>query len=104
MRAVDLFGLFTLTKKARTKLVRVDVLPRVGKTNLLELKVSDVGPEVLSRATEDAASPSDTRKWQDGDVLKKVHWKLSMRKSELMVRTFEESSRPDTLIFPKSRP
>ena len=100
VRAVDLFGLFTLTKKAKTRLVRVDVLPRVGKTNLLELKVSDVGPEVLSRATEDAASPSDTRKWQDGDVLKKVHWKLSMRKRELMVRTFEESSRPDTLIIP----
>ena len=98
--AVDLFGLFRLHRRARARLVRVDVLPRVGEARLLELKVSDSGPEILSRATEDAASPSDVRKWQDGDVLKKVHWKLTMRRRELMVRTFEESSRPDTLIIP----
>ena len=98
--AVDLFGLFALRRNVRTGLVRVDVMPRVGEGKLLQLRVSDAGPEVLSRATEDAASPSDVRKWQDGDVLKKVHWKLTMRKQELMVRTFEESSRPDTLIIP----
>lgn len=98
--AVDLFGLFRLRKKAHAKLVRVDVLPRVGEAPLMELKVSDVGPEILSRAAEDAASPSDVRAWQEGDGLKKVHWKLTMRRRELMVRTFEESSRPDTLIIP----
>ena len=66
----------------------------------MPLKASDVGPEFRSRATEDNASPSDIRKWQDGDELKKVHWKLSLRKRELMVRTFEESARPDTLVIP----
>ena len=66
----------------------------------MELKAGDTGPELRSRATEDASSPSDVRKWQEGDVLKKVHWKLTMRRRELMVRTFEESSRPDTLIVP----
>ena len=34
------------------------------------------------------------------DELKKVHWKLSLRKRELMVRTYEEAARPDTLIIP----
>ena len=29
-----------------------------------------------------------------------MHWKLSLRKRELMVRTFEESARPDTLVIP----
>jgi len=40
------------------------------------------------------------RAWQEGDELKKVHWKLSLRKRELMVRTYEETARPDTLIIP----
>jgi len=64
------------------------------------LKNADMGPEFRSTASEDTASPSDVRKWQDGDELKKVHWKLSLRKRELMVRTYEESARPDTLIIP----
>ena len=98
--AVDLFGLFHFRRRVKDGRVRVDVLPRVEDAPPMELKVSDTGPEVLSRAAEDAASPSDVRAWQEGDVLKKVHWKLTMRRRELMVRTFEESSRPDTLIIP----
>ena len=96
----DMFGLFRLSRKPGSRLMRLEVLPRAGETAPLELKASDAGPEFRSRASEDAASPSDIRKWQDGDELKKVHWKLSLRKGELMVRTFEESARPDTLVIP----
>ncbi|MBP3652957.1 MAG: DUF58 domain-containing protein [Clostridia bacterium] len=100
LSAEDIFGLFEFSRKSGKKLMRVEVCPRVNDAPVMQLKPSDVGPEFRSRATEDAASPSDIRKWQDGDELKKVHWKLSMRKRELMVRTFEESARPDTLIIP----
>jgi uncharacterized protein (DUF58 family) len=98
--ASDLFGLVTLSRKSDMKLVRVDVYPRVPDATVMELKPGDIGPEMISRAVEDTASPSDIRKWQDGDALKKVHWKLTMRKRELMVRVFEESARPDTLVIP----
>ena len=100
LRARDAFGLFSISRKSGMKLLRVDVYPRSYDVPFLELKAGDTGPELRSRATEDASSPSDVRKWQEGDVLKKVHWKLTMRRRELMVRTFEESSRPDTLIVP----
>ena len=66
----------------------------------LRLKPADQGTECRSRASEDNASPSDVRTWQEGDELKKVHWKLSLRKREMMVRTYEESARPDTLVIP----
>lgn len=98
--AEDIFGLFCLSRRSDNRLMRLDVFPRAGEAAPLELKATDVGPEYRSRAQEDAASPSDIRTWQDGDELKKVHWKLSLRKRELMVRTFEESARPDTLIIP----
>ena len=98
--ASDLFGLVTLSRKSGMKLVRVDVAPRVPKDLPMELKGGDIGPETISRSDEDTASPSDVRKWQDGDPLKKVHWKLTARRQEVMVRVYEESARPDTLIIP----
>ena len=96
----DLFGLVTLSRKSGMKLVRVDVAPRIPDALPMELKGGDIGPETISRADEDTASPSDVRKWQDGDPLKKVHWKLTMRRREVMVRVYEESARPDTLVIP----
>lgn len=96
----DLFGLFTFSRKPELPMVRMEVMPGERETHPMILKASDMGPEFLARASEDTASPSDIRAWQDGDSLKKVHWKLSMRRREVMVRTYEESARPDTLVVP----
>ena len=96
----DLFSLFEFSRAPGKKLMRVEVWPLPREQQLMPLRASDMGPEFISRAAEDNASPSDVRKWQDGDELKKVHWKLTLKKREVMVRTFEESARPDTLIIP----
>ena len=96
----DVFGLVRLSRRPAAKPVRMEVLPRVSQVPPMRLKNVDMGPEFRSTATEDTASPSDVRRWQDGDELKRVHWKLSLRKRELMVRTYEESARPDTLVIP----
>ncbi len=96
----DVFGLVRLSRSPHTRLVKLEVLPRVSEVAPLQLTAIDQGPEFRSRAAEDNASPSDVRAWQEGDELKKIHWKLSLRKRELLVRTYEESARPDTLIIP----
>ena len=96
----DVFGLVRLSRRPNLKLVRMEVLPKVADVPPMRLKNADMGPEFRSTASEDNASPSDVRAWMDGDELKKVHWKLSLRKRELMVRTYEESARPDTLVIP----
>ena len=96
----DLFALFEFSRGIGRKGARVEVCPKALPQGLMRLKASDMGPEFISRAPEDNASPSDVRRWQDGDELKKVHWKLTLKKREVMVRTFEESARPDTLIIP----
>lgn len=98
--ARDMFGLFCISRKPNMRLIHMEVLPKVKQARPMELKASDMGPEFMARSSEDTASPSDIRAWQDGDSLKKVHWKLSMRRREIMVRTYEESARPDTLIIP----
>ena len=96
----DVFGLVCLRRRPDAKTVKLEVVPRAREALPLPMSAADQGPQFYSRATEDNASPSDVRGWQDGDELKKVHWKLSLRKRELMVRTYEEAARPDTLIIP----
>ena len=97
---VDVFGMLRFSRRPKLRPIRLEVLPRAEDVAPLPLKNSDQGPEYLSRAAEDNASPSDVRSWQEGDELKKIHWKLSLRKRELLVRTYEETARPDTLIIP----
>lgn len=50
--------------------------------------------ETLARATEDISNPSDLRTYAPGDPMKKIHWKQSLRKQELLVRRFEEPALP----------
>jgi len=99
LTVTDLFGLVTLSRRAGGQMARVEVRPRVSPEEAMALQSVETGAEHISRMTEDAASPSGVRDWIPGDALKKVHWKLTMRKRELMVRTYEESARPDTLLL-----
>lgn len=98
--AEDLFGLIRVKRKVKGKTLKVTVIPNVSETEAIPPRASDTGTEFRSRTAEDNAEPADVRNWQDGDELKKVHWKLTARRQILMVRTFEESARPDTLIVP----
>ncbi|MBR2797453.1 MAG: DUF58 domain-containing protein [Clostridia bacterium] len=100
LSVTDAFGLVTLGRRPGLRLVRLEVVPKARAASPLRLNSADQGPRVIRRAAEDNASPSDVRAWQEGDELKKVHWKLSLRKRELLVRTYEETARPDTLVIP----
>jgi len=99
LTATDIFGLVTISRKARGQMARVEVRPRISQEEPMALQSVETGAEHISRMTEDTASPSGVRDWVPGDALKKVHWKLTMRRRELVVRTYEESARPDTLIL-----
>lgn len=100
MTVTDVFGLFSISRRENRQLVKVEVRPRVTDTQPMILKPVETGPESILRAVDDTASPADIRKWQDGDELRRVHWKLSMRKQEVMVKVFEASGKPDMLIIP----
>ena len=100
VRVRDVFGLFQFSRKIKTRGTILEVAPRQREGREMALGSVDSGPMYYTRATEDTASPSDVRAWQEGDSLKKVHWKLSMRRRQMVVRTYEEGARPDTLILP----
>ena len=75
------------------------VLPQTFDVEPLKLAPGDPGSELMSRATEDLNAPSDIRAYQPGDAMKKIHWKLSARKQELIVRKFEEPLLQEVLIL-----
>lgn len=100
MTVTDMFGLFSMSRRENRQLVKVEVRPRVTDTQPMILNPVETGPESILRAVDDTASPSDIRKWQDGDELRRIHWKLSMRKQEVMVKVYEASGKPDMLIIP----
>ena len=95
----DLLGLFSRTLIPRDARFSLAVLPRTFDVTPLTLSPGDPGSEVMARATEDLSAPSDVRGYQPGDAMKKIHWKLSLRKGELMVRRFDEPVLQDVLIL-----
>jgi len=95
----DLFGLFArkvLPDAQGGELVVLPVPFEVGKQTYA---AEESGSESMARAAEDITSPADVRAYQQGDPLKRVHWKVTMRKQELMVRHFEAPVIPDALVL-----
>ena len=95
----DLLGLFQKTSVPVIPPSELLVFPRTFSTDPLVMSPGDPGSEIMSRATEDLSSPTDVRSYQMGDPMKKVHWKLSLRRRELMVRKFDEPVLQEVLIL-----
>ena len=95
----DLLGLVRKQVPLQQTSFDLVVLPRTFDVDPLRLAPGDPGSELMARATEDLNAPSDVRNYQPGDAMKKIHWKLSLRKGELMVRKFDEPVLQDVLIL-----
>ena len=95
----DLLGIVSKRVVLNGTSFSLTVLPRTFPTEPLVLSPGDPGSEIMARATEDLNAPSDVRAYQPGDAMKKIHWKLSLRKGELIVRKFDEPILQDVLIL-----
>lgn len=95
----DIFGLLRLPAKAAMEKARVVSLPLSFQVDGMAIPPRDDGAMNTNRSGEDITSPEDTRAYRRGDALKRIHWKLSQRAGELIVRRFEVPAPPDTLIL-----
>lgn len=95
----DLFCLFSMKKRIRGQENTYLVLPNPYPIDKPQITLGDEGNAALGRTQEDYNAPEDTRAYLPGDAMKRIHWKLSSRKRELVVRRFEMPSPPDTLIL-----
>lgn len=98
-RFSDIFGFFSMRMRAREEMKTLTVLPRDFEVEPLRFLFADDGRALPNRQSEDLSSPEDTRAYRAGDALKRIHWKLSLRRRELLVRRFETPAPPDTLVL-----
>ena len=95
----DLPGIFSRRIRPDGGLFELTVLPNTFEVEPVALAPGDPGSETMARATEDLSAPSEIRAWQPGDAMKKIHWKASARKGELLSRRFDEPVLQDVLIL-----
>jgi hypothetical protein len=54
---------------------------------------------MVSEKTEDMSTISNIRKYAYGDSMKRIHWKLTAKEREIMVKKFESTSETSTLML-----
>jgi uncharacterized protein (DUF58 family) len=104
IRVADTFGLVEITRSfsATSTLVvtpRIFPLPR-ATAHSSWLGEGDGGMRTISAIGEDDAAP---RVYQDGDDLRRVHWRSTARYGELMVRREEHQWRNSASVFLDTR-
>ena len=100
----NVFGFFKREHKPDMAGQELLVLPVPFDVEPLTFAAGDMGVETMRRAMEDPSSPNDFRAYQQGDPLKRIHWKMSARKRELFVKQFEEPALPDALVMLDTSP
>ncbi|HOQ07500.1 MAG TPA: DUF58 domain-containing protein [Clostridiales bacterium] len=96
----DFFGLVKLRYNVGEPKY-VTVYPKIIYLEKFHLR-TDFMSEVhsmLNTRDEDMTTISEIRKYQYGDSMKRIHWKLTARKQELMVRKFQSTSETNTLLL-----
>ncbi len=104
IRVADAFGLVEISKSFSTTSTlvvtpRIYELPRAAAPSSW-LGEGDGGMRTISAVGEDDAAP---RAYQDGDGLRRVHWRSTARYGELMVRREEHQWRNSASVFLDTR-
>jgi uncharacterized protein (DUF58 family) len=104
VRVADAFGLVEISRSFSTTSTlvvtpRIVPLPRASAASSW-LGEGDGGMRTISAIGEDDAAP---RLYQDGDGLRRVHWKSTARYGELMVRREEHQWRNSASVFLDTR-
>src|SRR6202453_4328925 len=104
VRVADAFGLVEISRSFSTTSTLV-VTPKIfplprATTQSSWLGEGDGGMRTISAIGEDDAAP---RAYQDGDGLRRVHWRSTARYGELMVRREEHQWRNSASVFLDTR-
>lgn len=88
-------------KKTITARISLKVYPRVEPIHSFRIIASQqMGHlKVKDPLFRDYAELADLRQYREGDPVKRIHWKVSARKEELMVKHFEERGDTEVMIL-----
>lgn len=96
----DVLGVFKRKRRVLSD-TRVKVYPRIHSIEKINLKsLQSYGTlTTKQKAFEDNTSISDIRKYYPGDSIKRIHWKVSAKKRNLLVKNYEMTGSAATYIF-----
>ena len=98
----DCFGFFRIRSPHRAQRCGFLILPAPARLSLPESRGGEAArPGLLTQPDPDA--PEGLRDWREGDELKRIHWKLSLRRGTFTVRTHEALRRPNTILLLSAR-
>jgi len=100
----DFLGLFVLRRNISTKF-EIVAYPRISDLEHMELAAHllSKAPANLAVAQEDYADYTDVRAYVPSDPIKKVHWKLTAKRGEWMVKNYQSSVLNSMAILLDSR-
>ncbi len=99
----DLFRIFRVTKRYQAEDKKL-IYPKVKQVPV-EIKDTGVLTEQESeeyyedRPGNDPSQVFDIREYREGDRLQRIHWKLSSKRDELLVKEFSEPVIVDTMVI-----
>ena len=86
----DIFG-FTSIRGYATQSANLSVIPRSSKAPPMLLRQVQDGEDIYDVSGRPDGDPIELRRYQDGDSLKMIVWRLFARNRQLMVRTPERA-------------
>jgi len=100
IQIMDLTGLFRLTRHIELP-VNMHSLPRISDMNKFPI-ASNLLTQATSRfdiRDEDYATISDIRPYLPTDSIKRVHWKLTAKRNEWLVKNFQSNALHQVMII-----
>ena len=96
----DYLGLFTKQCKFNDK-IQITVLPCIEALDPLPFKneLLNTAPSNFDFFQDPYADISHVNKYQPSDDIKKIHWKLSAKKNELVVKRFQVTALHKIMVF-----
>lgn len=94
----DFFNIFTIRKNLKKESVRVYPKTRILPQTLFELGVGSEGIKHSRSNLEDPHMVREMRRYNVGDSLKRINWKVSAKYGELYVRRGEQNKGVDYLL------
>lgn len=96
----DPFSIFTW-KKQFSNDISLTVYPRVHPIENIDIPANQLFGTISKKnsAFEDFTSVKDIRKYQYGDSLKKIHWKVSAHKGELYLKNLDMNASTHMHLF-----
>lgn len=96
----DFLGLFSFKQPHKNK-IKIHVKPNVISLEKLPMLTTNQSDQIIQNNSQedDYTTISDLRKYQPTDGYKKIHWKASARKNELMSKNFSSESKDNVVVL-----